>query len=87
MSLAGSWSGAQASAALNIIGTEGPSPLVIDMGVPDNAATEGLCKKGIKRYPDPRRPCCHRLVPFPDLESAFGRSIDDEPTHLPNPLW
>ncbi len=52
---------------------------------------KGYAKKALNvvahvAYPDPRRPCCHRFVPFPDLESAFGRSVDDEPTHLPN-FW
>ncbi len=42
MSLAGSWNGAQASAACHVIGTEGLSPLVIEMGVPYNATSQWL---------------------------------------------
>ncbi len=28
-------------------------------------------------HPGPRPPCCHCLAPFPDFESGFGHSVDD----------
>ncbi len=38
-------------------------------------------------YPVPSPSSCHRLLPFSDLESGFGRSVNDEPIHLLTLLW
>ncbi len=65
-SLAGSCSGTRAPVTWQVIGTEGLSPLVTEMGVPDNAITGGLGILDIKR---------NLRKPYFDLEPQLKTSL------------